>query len=360
MSNTGTTYGHDQWIYYVKQREDNGRFTVYLSDGKDLESTVATIPDFPTFEEAQNALDGYALKHKFAECSTPSEETKMEQQTIDSMPDKNNDSVPPADDPPEMEQGNDTPESGNDGANSENEADGNPSSKNDSLNPDNENPPYDNDPADSENDSEKSDDTDEKSEPLPDGPTLSLRLPAFDSIFDTADASLRDLARAMKTKLIESGELAIKVVINNYGGVLKPDPKKCKVDCTPKPAKVSNTIHFPSDLEIAVEKDGRVIIPDDREHQINFDEIQPGEREIPPSGGTVTVDGQTGLAEHYEGNEEDKPDGDDNSPETPEEPPQDTLDSDSEDSDFEGDPNAQEDQPPYSDGESLGQGDNEE
>ncbi len=77
MSNTGTTYGHDQWKYYVKQREDNGKFTVYLSDGRDLESTVATIPDFDTFEEAQNALDGYALKHKFAaECSTPGEEPK--------------------------------------------------------------------------------------------------------------------------------------------------------------------------------------------------------------------------------------------------------------------------------------------
>lgn len=353
MSNTGTTYVHDQWKYYVRQREDNGKFTVYLSDGKDLEETVATIPDFPTFEEAQNALDGYALKHKFAaECSTPGKEPEMDQQTFGDVPTESSDPVPPADDIPEVEQQNDATESGNDGDDSEN----------DSPNPDNANPPSDNDSddsengsGDSENDKEEPDDTEEKDDPLPDGPTLSLRLPAFDSVFDDADETLRRMAVTLKTKLIESGELVIKVTLNNYNGVLKPDPKKCNVACNLKPAKVSTPIRFPSDLEIMVEKDGRVIIPEDREHQINFDEIQPGQHEYPPEGGTVTVDGQTGLAEHYEGNEEDKPDDDESAPETPEESPQNMPDSD-----FEGDPNAQEDQPPYSDGEELGQGDDEE
>ncbi len=137
-----------------------------------------------------------------------------------------------------------------------------------------ENPPSNNDSGDPANDSgvsengeEKSDDTEEKGESLPDGPTLSLRLPAFDSIFDTADETLRGMAVALKTKLIESGELVIKVTLNNYGGILKPDPKKCNVACNLKPAKVSTPIRFPSDLEITVEKDGRVIIPEDREHQ---------------------------------------------------------------------------------------------
>jgi hypothetical protein len=130
-------------------------------------------------------------------------------------------------------------------------------------------------------------------EPLPNGPDLSLRLPAFDSVFDDADAKLRDLSRAMKTKLIESGELSIKIVINNYGSILKPDPKKCKVECVPKPAKVSTQIRFPSDLEIAVEQDGRVIVPADRDQQLSF-------KNDSAPGGTVTVDGKTGVVEKYQ------------------------------------------------------------
>lgn len=318
----GTTYGHDKWRYFVRQRTDIGKFTAFLSDGNGLEETVATIPDFPTFEEAQNALDGYALKHKFvANGSTPSEEPKMEQQTFASMPEKNSDSVPTADNTPEMERDTDTPEQ--DGENSE---------QNDL--PANENPPSDN----------------ESGDPLPDGPELSLRLSAFDPIFYTADDTLRGMAVALKTKLIESGELIIKVTLNNYNGVLKPDPKKCTVSCNLKPAKVSTPVRLPSDLEIAVEKDGHVIIPEDREHQLSFEETQE-------NGGTVTVDGQTGLAEHYEGDGKDDPDGDKNPYETTEEPQQDTPEGDS---DIEGDPNAQADQPPYSDGEDLGQGANEE
>ena len=118
-------------------------------------------------------------------------------------------------------------------------------------------------------------------QPLPEGQDLSLLLPAFNPIFDTADESLRDMARAMKTKLIESGELNIKITLNNYGGVLIPDPKKCQVACNLKPAKVSTAIRFPSNLEIAVEQDGRVIIPDS-EHQLSFDDMS--------AGATVTTD----------------------------------------------------------------------
>lgn len=345
---SGTTYGHDQWRYYVRQRTDNGKFTAFLSDGNGLEETVATIPDFPTFEEAQNALDGYALKHKFAAYgSTPNEEPKMEQQTFGSEPAESGDSVPPSNNTPEMGQGSEVLESGNDTADG---ADENPNSENDSENPDNENTPSDSDFGDSENETEESEDTDESGDPLPDGPELSLRLSAFDPIFNTADDTLRGMAVALKTKLIESGELVIKVTLNNYNGVLKPDPKKCTVSCNLKPAKVSTPVRLASDLEIAVEKDGHVIIPEDREHQLSFEETQK-------DGGTVTVDGQTGLAEHYEGSEEDNPGGDDTPPENSEEPPQDTPESEP---DLEGDPNAQEDQPPYSDGEEIEEGEKED
>lgn len=176
---------------------------------------------------------------------------------------------------------NDSPEFGDDEPDSADEA--------------NETPDSEDGAGGSADDEEKPDEADEKSAALPDGPDLSLRLPAFNSLFNTADDSLRNLARAMKTKLIESGELAVKIVLNNYGGTLKLDPKKCKVDCTPKPAKVSTALHFPDDLEIAVANDGRVIIPEDREHQMSFDEAP---------GGTVTVDGKTGIVEDYQPDDE--------------------------------------------------------
>lgn len=125
-------------------------------------------------------------------------------------------------------------------------------------------------------------------QPLPEGQDLSLLLPAFDSIFDTADSSLRDMARAMKTKLIESGELNIKITLNNYGGVLVPDPKKCQVTCSLKPAKVATAIRFPSDLEIAVEQDGRVFISNG-EHQMSFDDV--------PAGGALVTTDESGVVQ---------------------------------------------------------------
>lgn len=331
---SGMTYLHGQWRYFVDKREDNGKFTAFMSSSDPImggaKTEVTGIGDWDTFEQAQNSLDGFALKRGFEkECSTSSKNPEMEQQTFGFEPDKSSETVPPSNDTHEVEQESDVPEQ------SSPFADENPDSQDD----------Y-------ENDAEEPDDTEEKAKPLPDGPDLSLRLPEFDSLFAAADASLRDLARAMKTKLIESGELTIKVVINNYGGRMKPGPKKCKVDCAAKPAKVSTSIRFPDDLEITVEQDGRVIIPEGRDQQLSFEETK--------DGGTVTVDGQTGLAEHYEDSGEDNPDGDNTPPENPEEAPQDAQEDDSGDSDFGGDPNAQEDRPPYIDREDVEQGDDEE
>ena len=149
-----------------------------------------------------------------------------------------------------------------------------------------ETPPTDLENASSEDEHPEDDASEVDEQPLPEGQDLSLLLPAFNPIFDTADESLRDMARAMKTKLIESGELNIKITLNNYGGVLIPDPKKCQVACNLKPAKVSTAIRFPSNLEIAVEQDGRVIIPDS-EHQLSFDDVSGGATVTTDSSGVV-------------------------------------------------------------------------
>lgn len=296
---TGMAFVHGNFRYFVDQREDNGKFTAFISSpslGEGVKSEVPTIRDFDTFEEAQNALDGFALKKEYAtEGSAPEENPEMELQTLGSDSDGSGDSVPHEDDAPEVEHDSDrndpptdeSPDFQDDTGNSANEAPEGPQMPCDWKNASG---------GDDDDEDEESEKTDQS---LPDGPDLSLRLPAFDAIFNAADDALRDMARTLKTKFIESGELNLKIVIDNMGGILRPNCKSSKGSCQLKPAKVTFPIRFSDDIEFTVDAQGRVILPEDREHQINFDEIQPGQREIPPSG-TATVDGNTGIVEDYQ------------------------------------------------------------
>lgn len=65
----GTRYSKHILVYFVGQREDNGLYTVFMNakchPSTETLTKCATIPDFPTFEQAQNALDGYAMKWGF-------------------------------------------------------------------------------------------------------------------------------------------------------------------------------------------------------------------------------------------------------------------------------------------------------
>ena len=200
------------------------------------------------------------------------------------------------------EQEDDAPESGNEGADSADAVDEMPNSEDDTSDPADDQPEEQH-PCDWKNASGGDDEDEGPEDPeqsLPDGPDLSLRLPAFDAIFNAADDALRDMARTLKTKFIESGELDLKIVIDNMGGILRPNSKSSKGYCQLKPAKVTFPIRFSDDAEFIVDAQGRVILPEDREHQVSFDEVQPGQRDIPPTGGTATVDGTTGIIEHYE------------------------------------------------------------
>ena len=300
---TWTAYVHGNFRYFADQRDDNGKFTAFMSSpslGEGVRSEVPTIPDFDTFDEAQNALDGFALKKGYAaEGSTPEEKLEMKQ------PGFGPDGMEELAEYQELthQNGNEVPDSGNDVDENDppkNESQVCPQDSGDSTNDIPEEPQ---EPCDWKNASGADDDDDEDEEPekpdqsLPDGPDLSLRLPAFDAIFNAADDALRDMARTLKTKFIESGELDLKIVIDNMGGILRPNCKSSKGYCQLKPAKVTFPIRFSDDVEFTVDAQGRVILPEDREHQINFDEIQPG-RNIPPTG-TATVDGNTGIVEDY-------------------------------------------------------------
>ena len=315
----GTKYYHHCLVYFAGKREDNGKYTVFLDDAKnpgpDTLTEVATVPDFDTFAEAQNALDGLALKQEFSrERPTDVKTSEMEQQEYYSL------SADP-DGGPVVSLSNDADQNDTSADQSGLSADENPPSDNDigdSENDDAEQPPqscdWKNASGGDEKEDEGEDETDKPDQSLPDGPDLSLRLPAFDAIFNAADDALRDMARTLKTKFIESGELDLKIVIDNMGGILRPNCKSSKGYCQLKPAKVTFPIRFSSDVEFTVDAQGRVILPEDREHQINFDEIQPGQREYPAPGGTATIDGKTGIVEGYmeDGEEpEDPPTSDD-------------------------------------------------
>lgn len=280
------TSGSFSAIYKVAQKE-NGKFGAQIVGGKSGVSQWSdTILEHDTFDEAQRALDDYAAKscnvlHLVEEEDSEPEQTELSDMNPDDIPaDAETKSTESEEAEPVNDQPCDTPDSDNP---SEDYADGSDTT------------------TDIDDQDEDEPDPDIEPDPdagqLPDDPDLSLRLPAFDAMFNTADDALRDMARTLKTKYIESGELNIKIAINNYGGVLKPDLKKSKVDCALKPAKVSVPIRFSNDVEFVVDDDGRVILPDDRERQMSFDDLQDNDV-------TTTVDGSTNLVEDVDTGDE--------------------------------------------------------
>ena len=310
---TGVKYYHNGLAYFAGKREDNGKYTVFLDDadnpGPDTLTEVATVPDFDTFEEAQNALDGLALKRGFStECSTNVETPEMEQQTAGSEPDENGDSVPPEEDHPEMEQP--AVKTDNNPAESDNE---NPPSDNDtgdSVNDDAEQPPQSCDWKNASGDDECEPEEENSESKIPAGERVSLRDNAFSSLLDACDSKINAALRvAVETK--QSFTFQAKVTFDYRGGVFSI---KHETGYQFDPIKVKDKCELAEEIQIVLDEDGNPVIPYDREHQLNFDEIQPGQREYPPSGGTAKVDGKTGIVEDYQedGREpEDPPTSDD-------------------------------------------------
>ncbi|WP_283608586.1 hypothetical protein [Faecalispora anaeroviscerum] len=288
-----TQYQHTNKVYFVKESDD-GKFRAYFyyKANPPKHIPVGDIPPCDAEWIAQKMLDDYAQQREFEVYDpdfTGDENPEMEQQRFGEEPEETDDSVPDSDDVPDMVQEDEPLESVNDAHSESEDSD---ESENDGAEPTPEGCSWQN--ASGSEDEPQED----LEEPLPDGPELSLRLSAFNAVFNAADEALQDMARTLKTKFIESGELNLKIVIDNYGGVLRPNLKKSKGDCSLKPAKVSFPIRFSADVEFIVGNDGRVILPEDREHQISFDEVPP----------VVTqVDGSTGLVESVAVQEDEQP-----------------------------------------------------
>jgi hypothetical protein len=262
-----TAYVHGNFRYFVDQRDDNGKFTAFMSSstlGDGVRSEVPTVPDFETFDEAQNALDGFAMKKGYAaEDFTPNE-------TLEGEDDQGQSGLST----------DESPEPPEDSGDSENNTQDQPQEpcgwKNASG-------------ADDEDDGEPDE------EPEVSGDPLSLRGNEFDEIMCTADSVLNRLVAMLHAKKQRDGEMTIKVTFEDadgdgsyiFGGAVSG-----KINYTVKPQKISS-----EPVELKFDAQGNPIVPADRQHQLNFDELQPG-RNIPPSG-TATVDGNTGIVEGY-------------------------------------------------------------
>lgn len=139
-------------------------------------------------------------------------------------------------------------------------------------------------------DSEDNEDEPEKKPEEVSGDPLNLRGEEFDFIVNPANAALNRFVAMLHAKKQHDGEINIKVTFEDNGGsYIFGGAVSGKINLTMKPQKVTGDA-----VELQFDAQGNPIIPSDREHQMNFDEMQPN------GGGTVTVDGKTGVVEKYQ------------------------------------------------------------
>ena len=269
---TTVKYTDGVYVYYVAP-DKTGKFFTFCRDPEDQfvkPSIFSPIASGSTFEAAQAALDTYARQNgKLEPCSTMDSGPEMGQETFADIPAKNEESVPPADTAPKMEQGDDDDDSADDGA---------------------EQQPQTCDWKNASGDDSEDNEDEPKNKPEEvSGDPLDLRGDEFDYIINPANAALNRFVAMLHAKKQHDGEINIKVTFEDDGGsYIFGGAVSGKINLTMKPQKVIGDA-----VELQFDAQGNPIIPADREHQLSFDEVkQPG--------GTATVDGKTGIVEHYE------------------------------------------------------------
>lgn len=287
-----TKYQKGSRVYYARLYQEGvyRTFFYHESDPSD-EIVCASIPPANTLEDAQSILDDYARRHDYEVYTQPTSEAGTPLKSDLSSDDT-------ADAAGELDENEPS---------AQQEQDETPNSENGELDSENDSDESDNKPCDWKNASG----ADEENDPVPSipkdvvvGERVSLRNSEFDDILDAADVSLNSLIRALRDKKQHDGELNIKVTVEDYitafhfGGQVGG-----KINYSLKSVKIS----LDDNIEIKFDESGNPVIPYDRQHQLNFDEIQPG-RVIPPTPITTTVDGNTGLVEkvHADGESEDE------------------------------------------------------
>lgn len=287
-----TKYQKGTRVYYVHLFQEGVYRTFFYHESNPSDEIVcASIPPANTLEDAQSILDDYARRHDYevytqltSEVEKPLESDLSSDDTPDEAAEDPNDNEFPA----------------------QPEQDETPNSENGELDSDNNSDDSENDLDESDNNScdwKNASGSDEEDDPVPSipkdvvvGERVSLRNSEFDDIIDAADVSLNSLIRTLREKKQHDGELNIKVIFEDYGSAFRFSGQVGgKINYSLKSVKIS----LDDNIEIKFDESGNPVIPYDRQHQLNFDEIQSG-RVIPPRPVTTTVDGNTGLVENVQ------------------------------------------------------------
>ncbi|HEX2986123.1 MAG TPA: hypothetical protein VHO71_04835 [Caproiciproducens sp.] len=309
----GTKYCHGGRIYHVGSCGD-GKYRTFFCFAVDptQEQPCCNIPKCDAPEIAQKMLDNYAAQHDFeifTETTSEDEAPLTSEQSSDDLPADAAGEAESADagqqeqaeEMNELAGRDDVPGPGN----------GEPDFTNNSDDFENDSAESDNKPCDWKNASGGDDDEDEPEPPennIPAGELVSLMDDSFTNLINIFDSSINEALR-VAVKARQGFTFQAKITFDYRGGAfaIKHD-EGYQFD----PIKVKTKGELGEEIQIVLDEDGNPIIPYDRQHQINFDELQP-ERNIPPSG-TATVDGSTGIVEDYQedGEEpEDPPTSDD-------------------------------------------------
>ena len=144
------------------------------------------------------------------------------------------------------------------------------------------------------------------------GDPPSLRGHECDEIISTADRTLNKLIAMLHAKKQHDGEMTVKITFEDdgFGQYIFGGAVSGKINYTIKPQKISG-----EPIELKFDAEGNPIVPADRERQLSF-------ADIPSAGGTATVDGKTGIVEHFQPDGQEEPPAADQDESTGEDAPQ--------------------------------------
>lgn len=307
----GKKYQHSGRVYFVRPYQ-NGTYRAFFYFIADPSEVIAcgSISPASTQQDAQAILDVYAVKHGYevyestSEAKTPTESDLSSDDApaeAAGEPEDEAAAQPEQDESPEFEDGEpEQEENPEDSANDDTD-----------IGPDGMEELAESSHCDWQNASGADEDEEDSEVPqnnIPAGELVSLRDDAFSTLIDICDSKINQALRTMFELRQTSFSFTAKITFERRGPAFNI---KHETGFNFDPIKVKDKGELYDEIPIQLDEDGNPIIPYDREHQINFDELQPG-REIPPSG-TATVDGNTGILEDYQedGEEpEDPPVGD--------------------------------------------------
>lgn len=275
-------------IYKVAQMDD-GRYGVQaeVCGGNSTPFFISSITPKDTFEEAQNALDGYAMKYKMtaAEPEQPEDEPVPEQMELTDVAQE--DTVAQE----ESVTSEDKSDSGTDESSSKNTEAENDTLENENDSAGNNVPSDESEQQAEEDGADAQPEAESEQKPTSDivaGERVSLRDSAFKGLLDACDLKInRALQVAVKAK--QGFTFQAKVTFDYVGNAFSV---KHETGYQFDPIKVKDKGMLDAEIPIQLDADGNPVIPYDREKQLTFDDVGSNDNTV-----KTTVDGKTSLVE---------------------------------------------------------------